>query len=441
MRLTAVPVSKETHGGMPTGEFFTRDSVEVLPALIQKYGGKATLIYIDPPFMTGQTFQLRQRYGEKGYRNDSTRTINIEAYHDFSMRKQNEYLDMMKKVLTGCRELLHQDGTIYVHVDQRLSAHIRLLLDEVFGQKRFMNEIIWHYKSGGRSSNSFSHKHDNILVYAKDENPYFNVQAVAEKRGSEKRNNMKRVMGEDGHVYFTIKSAGKTYSYSADDLMSPGDVWNDIAHLQQKDPERTGYDTQKPEKLLERILLASSPEKGLAVDLFSGSGTTCAAAAKLGRRFLGCDSSMASECVVRKRLLETGKGFLLYPGNTEAPLPSLSIRYSTNGKKGYTVQMVSYSPEIENAALKGEIRQLKLEDSAMTGDKIMLGEECEGYEALDYWAAGHIQNRVFRVCAYSFRSGRNPALETVFEIPGGDGQPAIHTVDAYGNSNYFAIED
>lgn len=442
MRLTSVPVSKEIHGGLPVGEFFTRDAVEVLPALLQKYAGKATLIYMDPPFMTGQTFQLRQRYGEKGYRSGATRIINVEAFHDFSIRKQNEYLDMMKTALMGCRELLHQNGTIYVHVDQRLSAHIRLLLDEVFGQKRFMNEIIWHYKSGGRSTNSFSHKHDNILVYSKDENPYFNVQAVAEKRGIEKRNNMKRVVGEDGHVYYTIKSAGKTYSYSDDDLMSPGDVWSDIAHLQQKDPERTGYDTQKPEKLLERILLASSPEGGLTVDLFSGAGTTCAVAARLGRRFLGCDSSMASESVVRKRLLETGKGYMLYPGKANESAPSLAIRYTKNGEKGYSIQMMAYAPDTESLPVKnGETVQMKLGYGATSGDEVCIGGACEGYEALDYWAAGHIKNRVFHIRAHSFRSCKNPALETLFNIEKGEGTPAIHTVDAYGNSSYFIIED
>ena len=121
-----------------------------------------------------------------------------------------------------------------------------------------------------------------------------------------KRNNMKRTVDENGKLCFSIRSGGKTYTYYEDTPVYPSDVWADIEHMHQRDPERTGYATQKPEALLRRIISASCPEGGLVADLFGGSGTTAAVAAKLNRRFLTIDASPASLGIVRKRLLSAG---------------------------------------------------------------------------------------------------------------------------------------
>ena len=184
-----------------------------------------------------------------------------------------------------------------------MNPYLRLMLDEIFGQTNFMNEIIWAYKSGGRSTRHFSRKHDTILFYRKSKAVYFNIHAVGVPRGPEKRNNMKRSIDELGRVYFSIRSGGKTYTYYEDTPIFPSDVWDDVEHLHQRDPERTGFGTQKPEALLRRILLASSRPGDLVCDLFSGSGTTAAVAAKLGRRFLVADASPVAMQLLRARQL------------------------------------------------------------------------------------------------------------------------------------------
>ena len=210
---------------------------------------------------------------------------------------------MMRAVLSACKRLLARDGSLYLHIDYRMSHQLRFLLDEIFGAQNFMNEIVWAYKSGGRSTRHYSRKHDTILFYRKSKSVYFNIAAVGIPRGPEKRNNMKRSVDAHGRVCFSIRSGGKTYTYTEDTPVFPSDVWDDVEHLHQRDPERTGFSTQKPEALLRRIILASSRPGDLVCDLFSGSGTTAAVAAKLGRRFLVCDTSPVAMQLLRARQL------------------------------------------------------------------------------------------------------------------------------------------
>ncbi|MBQ6146063.1 MAG: site-specific DNA-methyltransferase, partial [Clostridia bacterium] len=270
------------------GSFFLARSEKQLPALIREYGGKVQLIYLDPPFGTGDSFQ---RKGEK----------DIPLFRDDM--PEGEYLKWMRTILTGCHALLSPTGSLYLHIDWRMSAKLRLLLDEIFGQDNFMDEIVWGYKSGGRATRFFPRKHDTILFYRKSRKVYFNIAAVGQPRGPERRNHMKQFVDQDGRVGFSIRTNGKLYTYYEDDLIYPTDVWTDIEHLQQKDKERLGYATQKPEALLERIVLASSKPGDLVCDLFSGSGTTAAVAVKNGRRFLAVDASPLSLVTLRKRLL------------------------------------------------------------------------------------------------------------------------------------------
>jgi len=178
------------------------------------------------------------------------------------------------------------------------------MMDEIFGYENFLNEVIWHYKSGGRSREFYSNKHDVLLIYTKTKKYVFNADAIGVQRGEVTNHHMKRNVDADGRVYWTIRSGNKIYKYYEDDLLTPEDVWTDISHLQQKDPERLGYFTQKPEALLKRIILASSNPGDIVADFFCGSGTTLAVAEKLGRRWIGSDLSRYAIHVTRKRLLE-----------------------------------------------------------------------------------------------------------------------------------------
>ena len=289
------------------GSFFLARSEKQLPALIEAYGGKVQLIYLDPPFGTGDSFPAKGADKTPLFRDDMP---------------EDAYLKWMRIILTGCRELLSPTGSLYLHVDWRMSAKLRLMLDEIFGQDNFMDEIVWGYKSGGRATRFFPRKHDTILFYRKSRRVYFNIAAVGQPRGPERRNHMKQFVDPDGRVGFSIRSRGKLYKYYEDDLVYPTDVWTDIEHLQQKDKERLGYPTQKPEALLERIILASSREGDLVADLFSGSGTTAAAAVKTGRRFLAVDASPVALITLRKRLLSLAASPTLLdePGIAQWPM-------------------------------------------------------------------------------------------------------------------------
>lgn len=302
---------------LPTGgpgTFLQGRAEQLCEDLVLQYEGKVQLIYLDPPFGTGDTFSVKLSTGKK--------KLTLPAYSDKLSRE--DYLAMMRTVLTACHKMLSDEGSLYLHVDYRMSPYLRLMLDEIFGEKNFMNEIIWAYKSGGRSTKHFSRKHDVILFYRKTKAVYFDITAVGIPRGPQKRNNMKRTVDELGRVCFSIRSGGKTYTYYEDTPIFPSDVWDDIEHLHQRDPERTGFGTQKPEALLKRIILASSRPGDLVCDLFSGSGTTAAVAAKQGRRFLAADASPIAMQLLRARQLVGRSEPTFFDGSH-----SLVIRYGT----------------------------------------------------------------------------------------------------------------
>ena len=268
------------------------DKTDVLPALLTNFTEKVQLIYIDPPFMTGRVFS----HGTE------------VAYRDTWGNDIDGYLQWLYEVLTLLYTLLSEHGSLYVHLDWRTTHYAKLLLDEVFQASLrdgggFRNEIIWHYQSGGRSQKGYARKHDTILLYAKSAHACFHSERIGERRGAQKRNNMRKEVDVDGRISWTIRSAGRLYTYSEDSLMTPSDVWSDIHHLHQRDPERTGYATQKPEALLERIIAASSEEDDLVLDCFCGSGVTPLVAEKLKRRWIACDKSEVSINTTRTRLL------------------------------------------------------------------------------------------------------------------------------------------
>ena len=273
--------------------------------------GKVDLIYIDPPFDSKADY--RHKVTLPGAELEQKPTV-IEqfAYSDTWSDGTASYLEMITPRLILMRELLADTGSIYVHLDWHVGHYVKLVLDEVFGKNKLLNEVIWHYQSGGRKENAFSKKHDTIFIYTKTNSWVFDADSVGEERGDKKRNNMKKEIDLDGRTYFTIKSAGKIYKYYEDEKLTPSDVWTDISHIQQKDPERVGYATQKPRKLLERIILASCPSNGLVADFSGGSGTTDAVAEKLGRRWITTDLGKPACMIMRKRLIDQEAKPFLY---------------------------------------------------------------------------------------------------------------------------------
>ena len=270
------------------------DKAQVLPLLLTDFNGAINLIYIDPPFMTGRIF----------YHSDGVQL----AYRDTWQAKLDGYLQWLYETLSLLHALLAPNGSLYLHLDWRVAHYARAILDEIFvgdandDEPGFKNEIIWHYQSGGRAKNYYARKHDTIFLYTKSAHYCFHPERVGEKRGTQRRNHMRREVDADGRIAWTIRSAGRIYSYDEDSLITPSDVWSDIHHLHQKDPERSGYATQKPEALLERVILASSEENDLILDCFCGSGVTPVVAERLGRRWLAADQSELAITTTTNRL-------------------------------------------------------------------------------------------------------------------------------------------
>jgi DNA modification methylase len=293
-----VKVDREVYG---KGEnLLVCGSVMKLPEEIRALAGTVQCIYVDPPFMTGEKFMRRRPYGEKGWKT-GTPAPRYPAYDD-RYTGEKQYLRLLRRVISVSKLLLNETGVLYLHLDWRMSAQARIMCDREFGKTCFLNEIIWAYESGGRSKKTFSRKHDTILLYAKSKDYFFDLTRVPLPRGDGKRNHMARGRDEQGRLFSRIISNGKEYRYYDDEPVYPSDVWSDISILQQRDPERTGYATQKPLKLLERLLLPVTNPGDLVVDLCCGSGTALEAAQRLDCRFAGLDLNPEAVAVALSRL-------------------------------------------------------------------------------------------------------------------------------------------
>lgn len=286
------------------------DNLLVMSSLLENFAGEIDLIYIDPPFATGADFKLDAEIG------DGTSSVEKEAslieekaYRDTWAAGVDSYLSMLSSRLGLMRDLLSQNGTIYLHMGTEMSGPAQLLLEEVFGREQNLNQIIWQYKYGGRAGNAFGRKHDVLLRFGKQPDPYFDMDAVRVPVEDASLLANYRYVDENGRRYRkgTWKS-GKEYRYYADEGRTPDDVWSDINSIHAASKERMGYPTQKPEELLQRVVKASSRPGALVADFFCGSGTTLAVAEKLGRRWIGCDLGRWAIHTSRKRLLEVPEG-------------------------------------------------------------------------------------------------------------------------------------
>ena len=311
-----ISIEKEVFGA--GGNLLRCGNVMAMPEEIRALNGRAQCVYLDPPFMTGEKFMRRRPYGEAGWRTGNP-AIRFPAYED-KYTGEKEYMRLLRRLAGAAKELLQETGVFYLHLDWRMAAPARLMCDKVFGKTRFLNEIIWGYESGGRSKRYFSRKHDVILLYAKGPKYEFDLSRVPLARGEGRRNHMARGVDEQGRMFSRIVSRGKEYRYYDDEPVYPGDVWTDISHLQQRDPERTGYATQKPMKLLERLLLPVTQPGDLVVDLCCGSGTTLEAAQQLGRRFAGLDLNPEAIAISLSRLKQEDLTVICPCGKKKAEL-------------------------------------------------------------------------------------------------------------------------
>lgn len=296
------------------------ENLSAMSALLKTYEGRINLIYADPPFFTNRKYSARIGRGEDSRKPNEWKLA--KGYHD-NWEDLDSYLDFLYQRLVLMHRLLAPDGTLYLHLDWHADSYARLLLDEIFGADHLLNEIIWAYHGPSPITSAFNRKHDTILSYVKGDEYTFNADAVREPYHQNTVN--------------TFRSSRKAGFGKVPDLARgkvPEDWWYFpvVARLHN---ERTGYPTQKPEALLERIILASSNKGDIVADFFSGSGTTAVVAARHDRNFIACDESFRSMHITRKRLVDAQATFSLERDSaqlfTALPSPKNTRGSLTNG--------------------------------------------------------------------------------------------------------------
>lgn len=261
------------------------DCLAVLPMIPM---GSVDLIYIDPPFNTGKTqTKLTQRFWRSnkggsrfGGRQYDGEVVGKQSYSD----KHENYLEWMYEIISNCRSLLKDTGSMYLHVDYREVHYLKVIMDEIFGGENFLNEIIWAWDYGARTEKRWPTKHNNILWYGKTNEYYFDIQQC------------------DRIEYLAPKLVG---AEKAGRGKFPTDVfWGTIVPTNGK--EKTGWPNQKPEWLLNRLLATSCPPNGLVLDCFAGSGTTGAVAQRLGMGYILVEQNTDAYTIAVKRLKGDG---------------------------------------------------------------------------------------------------------------------------------------
>ena len=295
---------RESYGEEQNGwinKIFWGDNLQVMSHLLKTYRGQVNLIYIDPPF--DSRVEYKKKVEIKGIGKTETDNSSFEEKQYGDIWTNDEYLQFMYERLILLRELLSDDGCIYLHCDWHKGHYLKLLMDELFGADRFINEITWYYynKMAPKSA-CFPRTTDKILLYAKGVGYTFNTQY--EKRDEPVKQLVRKFV--DGKAINARDENGNVmYKMSYEKRID--DVWR-ISMLQPADKvEPVGYPTQKPERLIERMILASSNPGDLVFDCFMGSGTTQAVAMKLGRRFIGADINLGAIQTTTKRLLSVAK--------------------------------------------------------------------------------------------------------------------------------------
>lgn len=380
----------------------------------KEMSGKINMIYIDPPFFSKAKYDAVIKIdSDKG---KSLPPIKHFAYEDIWEKGLEEYLKMMALRLSLIRDLLADDGTVWVHLDWHVVHYIKILMDEIFGEKNFVNEIIWYYKSGGTSKKHFSRKHDTILVYSKSSKYYFEPQ-------KEKSYNR----GYKPYRFKGVKEYKDELGWYT--MVNMKDVWQ-IDMVGRTSAERTGYATQKPEALLARIIESATKEGDLCADFFCGSGTLPAVCQKLGRRWIGCDSGRLAIASSTKRLAAMGSDFMVkemdgYKGEKSYGNAKLSVSFEPidmTDKYHLIINFDKYIPK-------------KLEEKIEQKDAEALEEiiKKESMQLVEYWSVDFDYDGTIHKPQMIFAKEKNSIAKRCEKLLGGPKDIHVEIVDVFGN--------
>lgn len=424
---------------------------DALYALREDFAEAVDLIYLDPPFAVGTDFWFPVTFGE-----DKKPTARAVAYRDIWGTGPESYLHQMWERLVLLRDLLAETGTIYVHCDWRMSAPLRLILDEVFGvgaaasemTPGFRAEIAWLYRESINRRTCWNRKHDTLLMYTKSASWTFHADAVLNPlsettikkyRHQDSEGRRYRLMGRgitgspirsarDIHPEWETTHPELTFRHYLKTGSLPVDYWQmDI--INQAAAERVDYPTQKPEVLLERILLASSNPGDLVLDPCSGSGTTAAVAERLGRRWLACDVSPWAVHTTRKRLLGVpgrSRPFDVYDTGTSGNGAQVTLKCDRG-----SVSLIGYTPDLSPLAEKDR-------------EAVAARAAQSPLDFVDFWAVDfeRYPSGPFRPTWWSGRRRKARVLETVAPLPTGAGAGlSVLVVDCFGRSTIFSPGD
>ena len=354
-------LNKEKTDEIIENKLYICDNIRTMKDLLDRgYSSRLDLIYIDPPFFTKANYSHRVEILD----GSKKQIIKPFAYGDTWKSGFIEYLEMITVRLFFMKELLSERGSIYIHLDSKAVHYVKIIMDYIFGRNRFLNEIIWSYKSGGTGKRSFSRKHDNILVYTKTDRYIFNPQKEKSYNRALKPYRFKGVKEYEDEVgWYT--------------LVNLKDVW-DINMVGRTSGERVGYATQKPEMLLERIILSSTEESSIVADFFAGSGTLASVCEKNNRRWIISDMGKISETVIRKRLCNQIKSDyeVLSTGNDFYSNIEAAIDYDKD-EGAVNIVLMKYSIDLEKTDLglddKETVNKILLKDSLNLIEYIGIG--------------------------------------------------------------------
>ncbi len=391
----------------------------------RKMEGKIKLIYIDPPFYSKSDYGTAIRLESEKV--SKIPIIKQTAYQDTWENGMEEYLRMLAFRLLFMKDLLTEDGGIWVHLDWHVVHYVKLIMDEIFGAEHFVNEVIWNYKSGGVSKRYFARKHDTLLYYSKTPKYYFNAQKEKSYNRALKPYRFKGVEEYQDEIgWYT--------------MVNKKDVWQ-IDMVGRTSSERTGYATQKPELLIQTILESCTKEGDLCADFFGGSGTLAAAAHKMGRNFIHCDMGELSLAHAYKRFLFHKIPFQYWECENKLEgkqkkenkkdkfkiEAQFSAGQNSLGEPIFSVELLSYRINFLKNGLIAE-EQKKLLRKIMKEEPLLL---------VDYWMIDfHYDGNIFKPEAYDRRL--KSALAARAQIDGGEiSCVMLCVVDVFGNRAFI----
>ncbi len=299
--------------GEPSENLIMRGECISNCAYLKEQGIKVDLVYIDPPFASGVDYAKKVyirknpklaekiKEAEQNMEMEELRTFEEKMYGDIWQKE--DYLNWMYENLQAIKSILSETGTIYLHIDYHIGHYVKILMDEVFGEERFLNEIVWCYTGPTNQKNNFPRKHDNIYVFTNSEEYIFNSDDI--------RVGFKKSTKSGGKTSLAGKGSDEVLEALDEKGKIIEDWWIDVADLGKVHNQSVGYSTQKPEKLLERIIKASTNKGMVVADLFGGSGVTAKVANDLGRKFIHCDVGINSIQTVRDRLIAEKANFTI----------------------------------------------------------------------------------------------------------------------------------